>query len=79
MNKRTLILTGAAILLVIAAVLSIWKEKQDLLNDFYGDPPREDLNAEDLQPEPEPKKPRSKKSVIVESETVPADGNAENQ
>lgn len=79
MNKRTLILTGAAILLVIAAVLSIWKEKQDLLNDFYGDPPREDLSAEDLQLEPEPKKPRSKKAPIVESETAPTDGTTENQ
>jgi hypothetical protein len=79
MNKRTLILTGAAILLVIAAVFSIWKEKQDLLTEFYGDPPREDLNAEDLQPEPEPKKPRSKKAPIVEPEIQPTDGTAENQ
>lgn len=78
MNKRTLILTGAAILLVIAAVLSIWKEKQDLLNDFYGDPPR-DPDEAPPEPEPEPKKPRSKKAPIVEPETVTADGNAENQ
>ena len=76
MNKRTLILTGAAILLVIAAVFSIWKEKQDLLTEFYGDPPAGDTEPE---PEPEPKKPRSKKAPVVESEIVATDGTAENQ
>lgn len=78
MNKRTLILTGAAILLVIAAVFSIWKEKQDLLTEFYGDPPAGDTEPEP-EPEPEPKKPRSKKAPIVESEIQPTDGTAENQ
>lgn len=78
MNKRTLILTGAAILLMIAAVFSIWKEKQDLLTDFYGDPPR-DPDEAPPEPEAEPKKSRSKRSVNVEPETEPADGNAENQ
>lgn len=62
MSKRTLIITGIAVLMVLAAVFSIYLEKKQLVDIYEGMQPEEDPESEpeeDPEPEPEEKPKRS--------------------